>query len=103
MKPVFFDTSEELDQAVADLEALGTDAIRMLAELTEHQSVERANASPTARALERAGFAHIRDPDAPGMKTRISSRLWGEEALEALLDKRRAAAARKAPRGRQAR
>lgn len=80
-KPVFMSVDEAL-KAAQDLKSMGPTAVRMMAELVEHQDVERKKPSPTAEALYDAGFAHVSECGYERFSIRPS--LWGEEALEAL-------------------
>lgn len=80
-EPVFMSVDEAL-QAATDLKAMGAAAVRMMAELVEHQDVERKKPSPTAEALYDAGFAHVSECGYERFSIRPS--LLGEEALAAL-------------------
>jgi len=49
------------EQSAAALKALGSAAIRLMAESVEHTGVTRKVLSAAARALEKEGFLFVRD------------------------------------------
>ena len=82
---MWYETPEELQEAVETLRRLGPQAKKILAECIEHQGINRTKASKTAIALESAGFCFIIPLNAVfDDSVRIVPSVWGEEALDAL-------------------
>jgi hypothetical protein len=80
--PIWFDTDEELDQAVADVAALSPAARRLLSEVIEHQGKRVTAVSKAALALEGLGFIFVRNQSFYDRSGDLDPSLWGEEALD---------------------
>ena len=72
----------DLERSTDDLAALSAPARKLLGQCVETQGLERSRPSPSALALEDAGFIFIREVR-PGLDTavRLTPSLAGEEAL----------------------
>jgi hypothetical protein len=82
MDLTFFDSEEDAAAAAETLRTLGPAAKKLLAECVEKQELIRNSLSPTAEALNNAGFIFIRE-DGWG-QFQLSPSLAGEDALTAL-------------------
>lgn len=80
--PIWFDTFEELDRAVADIAALSPATRKVLASAIEHQGRTVTKVSPSAQQLEDLGFLFIRSKNRYDGSAVLSPSLWGEEALD---------------------
>lgn len=82
----WFENALDRWQAANDLHKLGGNCIRLLAEAVEHQCIKRAKTSPIAEKLHDQGFVFIHAQSYWNKEVTITPSLWGEEALEILLD-----------------
>ena len=80
--PIWFDTPEELDRAVADIAALSPATRKVLASAIEHQGRTVTKISPSAQQLEDLGFLFIQSQNRYDGSAVLSPSLWGEEALD---------------------
>lgn len=80
--PIWFDTPEELDRAVADIAALSPATRKVLASAIEHQGRTVTKVSPSAQQLEDLGFLFIQSQNRYDGSAVLSPSLWGEEALD---------------------
>lgn len=76
---------EAAQQSARELQALGANARKLLAEAVEETGVRRKKLSKAAKDLESAGFLFIRDVGSQwDAEFELSPTLVGEEALDAL-------------------
>lgn len=80
--PIWFDTFEELDRAVADIAALSPATRKVLASAIEHQGKLVTKVSPSALQLEDLGFLFIQQQNRYDGSAILAPSLWGEEALD---------------------
>lgn len=86
---MFFESEQDALCAAEQLRRLGRRAQTLLAEIVQHQVVQRTTVGATLMALCEEGFVFVSDRSTPFQRLfEIRSALAGEEALGALHDGR---------------